>query len=184
MSKRWLFILSISVAALFAFAVLGGACKSTKKKSPEPTATTAAAATATESIGQTPPLVSGTPQANGENTVNVALAEYSITPDVFPTAPGTVTLKAKNIGANEHELLIVKRAPEFGSGLSVNIDGSVDEAQAGLTVVGRTEKLAAGGEASKTITLEPGLYLLICNLVTKNVSYYQKGMFVSFTVRQ
>ena len=182
MTKRWIIVAGIA-AALVAIAAFGAACKSSKK-STSPTATRAAA-TATGASRQTPKSIQpSTPQAGAQ--VQVRLAEYSVTPDLTSAAAGAITFDAKNIGSTNHEFMIIKTTLAPGA-LPAKSDGTVDETGAGIQVIDRIAEFASGGEESKTVTLEAGKYVLICNLVTQtasgqSVSHYHSGMHAAFEV--
>jgi uncharacterized cupredoxin-like copper-binding protein len=121
---------------------------------------------------------SGTPAAG---TVDVKLTEWIVAPEPKAVAAGAITFNAENIGGNQHELFIIKTdlAPEA---LPVKDDGSFDEAGADAQVVARIAQLQRKGVGSVTAELEPGAYVLICNVVDQSGSHYKAGMRVAFQV--
>ena len=120
----------------------------------------------------------------GPSVVNVNLLEYQIVPDLDAVAAGSVTFNASNIGGAVHELVIVKTdvAPDA---LPVGENGAVDESGEGIAVFSRIDEFAAQSDATITLDLEAGSYVLICNIVDDDgVSHYQEGMHVAFTVSE
>ena len=120
----------------------------------------------------------------GPSVVNVNLLEYQIVPDLDAVAAGSVTFNASNIGVAVHELVIVKTdvAPDA---LPVGENGAVDESGEGIAVFSRIDEFAAQSDATITLDLEAGSYVLICNIVDDDgVSHYQEGMHVAFTVSE
>lgn len=118
-------------------------------------------------------------------TVNVSLIEWSVVPDTTSVAAGSVTFTATNDGAENHELVVIRTdlAPDA---LPV-VEGKVDEEQ--VDVIGEIEEFAPGQTESATFDLEPGNYVLICNIteVGENgeiESHYQLGMRTAFEVTE
>jgi uncharacterized cupredoxin-like copper-binding protein len=130
------------------------------------TVTTATTGTATVGTGT---AAAGTAQ----ESVNVVLGspgEFSLgAPRTIPA--GETTFRVTNEGAAPHELAILKT--DTGANLTVR-DGRAEEP--GL--VDRTAEMAPGSDATLTVTLEPGRYVLICNLP----GHYQGGMWADLTV--
>ena len=126
----------------------------------------------------------GNGDAVGSSVVNVDLFEYQIVPDLDAVAAGSVTFSASNVGGATHELVIVRTdlAPDA---LPVGEDGAVDESGEGIAVVGRIEEFAAQSDASVTVDLEAGSYVLICNIVEgAAISHYEEGMHRAFTISE
>jgi hypothetical protein len=98
---------------------------------------------------------------------------------------GQVTFKATNRGTENHELMVIKTDLDLTS-LPTDERGAVDEAGAGIEVVGEIEEFPAGETRSASFDLEAGSYVLICNLVvTKDgtlQAHYKEGMRASFKV--
>ncbi len=96
---------------------------------------------------------------------------------------GTVTFEVTNDGTMEHEFVIVRSDAGLAD-LPVGEDGAVDEAQ--VEVVGEIEEMAPGSTESASFDLEPGNYILICNLVEEMEGevhrHYQEGMRIPFEV--
>ena len=116
--------------------------------------------------------------------VNLDLFEYQIVPDLDAVAAGSVAFNASNVGDAAHELVIIRTdlAPDA---LPVGEDGAVDESGEGVAVIGRIGEFAAQSDASITVDLETGSYVLICNIVEGDaLSYYQEGMYRAFTISE
>jgi len=177
MRKHWLAIsLVIATAALMMGAV---ACSSSKKSSN---------ATPTTSSAQTPTAGAQTPTGGtAQSEVTVTLVEYKVVPDVTSVPAGSVTFNAKNIGGAEHALHVFKTdlAPEA---LPTKADGSVDEEAAGVEMIDHVTGIQPQQAKSLTVKLQPGNYVLICNVVQtangQTTSHYAKGMHAAFTITQ
>ena len=111
-------------------------------------------------------------------TVQVALTEWTVTPNPVSVSAGAVTFDAQNVGALAHELVIIKtdRAPD-----ALIVEGTkVDEAASGQTI-GEIEEdeLAPGQSASAVFNLTAGQYVLFCNID----GHYQSGMRAALAVQ-
>jgi uncharacterized cupredoxin-like copper-binding protein len=115
--------------------------------------------------------------------VKASLKEWSITPDVAQVKAGEVRFIATNDGTEPHELVII-RTDLAANALPV-VEGKVDEER--VDIVDEIEPFAAGTTERKTVKLEAGKYLLICNIVERPPgeaveSHYEKGMRTAFLV--
>jgi len=127
-------------------------------------------------------------------TVNVALSEWLIEPDRDSVPAGEVTFVAANEGTIEHELVIIKTDLADDSLPTHQEDqemlGVVDEEAEGVQVIDEIEEFEPDGEESLTLDLEPGNYVLICNIGPEGEegehgahgSHYEEGMHTSLTV--
>jgi hypothetical protein len=106
------------------------------------------------------------PAALGPGTVvKVKLEDYSIVPDVDPVQAGRVILEVRSSGPQKrHELLIV-RSDARPDELPVKDDGSVETR--GLEFVAKVDAMDIGGAVSVDLSLEPGRYVMFCNLVDR-----------------
>lgn len=93
-------------------------------------------------------------------TVVVDLLDDSVTLQPGEVESGTVTLEATNSGTVTHEFEIFAGA-EPGTELAVEskVADTTD-----LTLLDEVEDIIPGGSATLTVDLEPGTYLVICNL--------------------
>jgi len=163
--KRWSLI-ALLVGGLAALALVAGACGDDEEAA-QPTA-------------------AGQPTVGGEepSTVGISLIEWSVVADKTSVPAGTVTFEASNDGEEEHELMIIRSDLEPGA-LPLTDEMAVDETQ--VEVVGEIEEFAPGGTESASFDLEPGNYILICNLVEEMEDgqihrHYQLGMRTAFEV--
>jgi uncharacterized cupredoxin-like copper-binding protein len=109
-----------------------------------------------------------------EKDFNITLADSS--------APsGDVTFNVKNDGPSTHEFVVFKTNLAEDKLPTKKENGAVivDEEGQGLTHVDEVEDVASGSTKDLTVKLDPGKYVVICNLPT----HYQLGMHASFTVK-
>jgi len=128
------------------------------------------------------------PTAAGEeaSTVGVSLIEWSVLPDNTSVPAGTVTFEASNDGEEDHELVIIRSDLDPGA-LPLTSETAVDETQ--VDVVGEIEEFTPGGTESASFDLEPGNYILLCNLIHEEENgevhrHYQMGMRMAFEVTE
>ena len=120
---------------------------------------------------------STTPTEPLGTNVQVALDEWSVIPKVTQVGSGQINFLASNEGSLQHELVVLKT--DLPASDLVVTDGKVDEEASG-TVIGQIDPadLAPGKQASTTLNLEPGTYVLFCNLT----GHYALGMRAGFTI--
>jgi hypothetical protein len=128
----------------------------------------------------------GSPAGMPGSEVNVTLQEFAVLPDVSSVPAGSVTFNATNIGPMDpHELVVVRTDLPPGE-LPTREDGSFDEDAEGVEVIGEIEEFDPGLTQSMTLDLEPGKYVLLCNLVEEEdgeiEAHYALGMWVGFEV--
>ena len=115
--------------------------------------------------------------------VDVILGEWSVIPNPRTVPAGQVYFLVENSGPlHPHELVIVKT--DLAPNELPVVDGQVDESK--VEVIGEIEEFAKGTSASGLFDLEPGNYLLICNILETEgelESHYEEGMSVAFTVQ-
>jgi uncharacterized cupredoxin-like copper-binding protein len=119
-----------------------------------------------------------------ENTDKATLTEYKIELGDGQVKAGEVKFTAENSGGVTHEFVVV-RADDAAS-LPTNADGSVNEdAIPEDDQIGEMEDIEVGAEKSNTFDLEPGHYVVFCNVVTDDdppVSHFAEGMHAQLTV--
>jgi hypothetical protein len=130
------------------------------------------------------PATSAIAKAKGGKPVAVKLFEFGVKRNPAFIAAGKVTFTAKNIGTMKHELVVMRVAE--GSELPTKADGSVDEdAVPEADHMGEVEDIKPKKSGKFTAKLEPGSYVLFCNLTTKSGDttfvHYAKGMHTTFT---
>lgn len=122
----------------------------------------------------------------GGETVDVVLSEFIVEPEQDSANAGEVTFALDNQGGETHEFLVVEAAS--ADDLPLDDDGAFDEAAFGEeNVIDEVEDLEAGSQAELTVDLEPGDYLLLCNVVEEEEggemeSHFAEGMYAEFTV--
>lgn len=147
--RRW----ALAVALVVGLALAG--CSSSEP-APKATATTAAS-----------PVV--------KTSVGVTLKEFSVTAVPASAPAGSVTFAVQNSGLIPHELLVVKS--DLGLDKLPQVDQKrVDETK--VQVVGEVAEFDAAKRQELTLTLQPGKYILLCNVV----SHYISGMYAAFEV--
>lgn len=119
----------------------------------------------------------------GATQVDIVLREWAVEPNVRSVKAGDVYFLADNRGPDDpHELVIVKTdlAPDK---LPVE-QGRVPESK--VTVVDEIEAFAPKSQASKTVKLSAGSYVLLCNIAEVEdgtvESHYELGMRAAFRV--
>jgi uncharacterized cupredoxin-like copper-binding protein len=119
--------------------------------------------------------------------VHVTLSEWSVTLDKESVTEGPIDFDLANDGEREHEFVIIQTDIPAGD-LPTNEDGSVDEDAAGVDVEQEVEDLEDGEETSRTYSLDPGHYALICNIVEdidgEETSHYDQGMFTDLELTE
>ena len=122
--------------------------------------------------------------AGGGSTVNVSLQEWAVVPDATSAAAGAVTFSVNNKGPEDvHEFVILKTDLDAGA-LPVDANGAVTEEGEGMVVIDEIEDIPVGATQELSVTLEPGKYVLLCNIYSEEEqeAHYKMGMRTSFTV--
>jgi uncharacterized cupredoxin-like copper-binding protein len=121
---------------------------------------------------------------DGAKTVDVKLGEFTVQPSTDEAKAGEVKFEAENIGGTTHEFVVVRAAD--AASLPTKPDGSVDEDQIDESDrIGEIEDIEAKAKASATFDLDPGDYVLFCNVVQEGdppVVHFERGMHAQFTV--
>jgi uncharacterized cupredoxin-like copper-binding protein len=116
--------------------------------------------------------------------VTVTLGEWAVGTSVASAKTGPVKFNITNAGPDDiHEFVVIRTDLSLVA-LPTDSTGAVDEAGGGMTVSGEVEDIPVGEAEELTLTLQPGAYVLICNIYTaeENEAHYQMGMRTSFTV--
>jgi uncharacterized cupredoxin-like copper-binding protein len=116
--------------------------------------------------------------------VTVTLQEWAIGTSVSSVKTGPVKFTITNDGpADVHEFVVIKTDLSLVA-LPTDGDGAVDEEAGAMTVEGEVEDVAVGATEELTLTLQPGAYVLICNIYSaeEDEAHYQEGMRTAFTV--
>jgi uncharacterized cupredoxin-like copper-binding protein len=114
------------------------------------------------------------PQGGGD----MAMAPMGVRLDVSEVPAGEVTLRVTNDSAMMiHEMLVI---PIASTDVTLPYDAEamrIDEEAA--QYLGEVSELDPGGSGALTLTLEPGLYMLACNIP----GHYGLGMWTVLTVK-
>jgi uncharacterized cupredoxin-like copper-binding protein len=103
--------------------------------------------------------------------------DFAITLDSSSANAGSVTFNIENQGPSTHEFVVFKTKLAQDQ-LPTGNDGTVDEEAKGLDHVDEVEDIAAGSSQTLTTNLDPGSYVVICNLP----GHYAQGMHAELTV--
>ncbi len=106
--------------------------------------------------------------------ITVTMKDSSLTATPATSSAGDVTFAIQNDGASTHEFVII-RSDEAPDALPVE-NGLIPEDQ--IDLVDEAEDIAPSTNASLSVNLEAGSYLLVCNLP----AHYEAGMVAAFTV--
>lgn len=132
------------------------------------------------SSSKTAPAASGdalaTPAA-AHSDIAVTLKEFAVVATPASAPAGHVTFAVQNAGAIPHEFVVVKSdlAPDALPQVNQKV---VDVAK--VQVVAKTEPFDSGKKQELTAELQPGRYVLLCNVA----SHYISGMYTAFTVTE
>jgi len=134
-------------------------------------------------IGAT--LVSCSSSGPTSGPISASEKEWQITLSSTDIKAGTITFNIRNSGDKQHEFIIRKTDLQSDS-LPKNADGVVIEDDPQLMLVGDPSEVGEidPGTSNRTITLtlQPGHYVIFCNLHIDSLLHYQKGMHIDFTV--
>ena len=115
--------------------------------------------------------------------VDVFLTEWEIEAEATSVPAGELRLTTTNGGTIGHDLVVINTDLPLDE-LPTREDGSVDEDS--VEVVGRVPTVEPGEFERAMLSLSPGPYALVCNIVDaqggESRSHYQLGMHIAFTV--
>ena len=113
-----------------------------------------------------------------ETTVDVAEKDFSIAVTPGTASTGRIKFKITNSGPTTHEFVVFKTDLDPAA-LPLTTDGTaVNEEGAGVTHIDEREDITNGSTGTLTVALQPGKYVMVCNLPT----HYKLGMHAPFTV--
>jgi hypothetical protein len=122
-----------------------------------------------------------------DTKVAVELSEWAVAPQPASGRAGTITFEAANVGADAHELVVVRA--DDPAALPKAADGTVDETKlpAGA-FIGEVEPFPAKQRCQGTFALTAGRYALFCNILETEAdgtkeNHYANGMRAGFEVR-
>jgi len=118
----------------------------------------------------------------GPQKIDAALTTYKITMSKNTAKAGDIVFHVHNDATDlKHEFVISKTDLPIDQ-LPTNDEGAVDEEGAGVTHIDEVE-VEVGQSADLAVNLQPGNYVLICNINDNNEMHYAHGMRVAFTVK-
>jgi uncharacterized cupredoxin-like copper-binding protein len=122
-----------------------------------------------------------TARAAGGTVLGVTERNFRISLSAPTVAAGDVTLRIHNAGPDRHELIMLPlRQGEPVSGLPLRQDGfTVDEERLQGQEPGAIDPRAPGATTNLTVHLQPGAYVLFCNME----GHYMAGMHAELVVR-
>lgn len=116
------------------------------------------------------------PADENAEVVSVDLADFTIELSRDTVPAGRVTFAVRSDGPSVHEIEIFDGA---SPGQTLPVEQSVADTT-GLELVDEVENLLPGSTNQLTVDLDPGTYLIICNLPT----HYANGMWAILTVTE
>lgn len=106
-----------------------------------------------------------------------AMGMLALTADVATVKAGEVTFNVTNLSTTmEHEMVVIPLADADTPPAYNAEEMAIDEDAAGA--IGEVSELAPGATGTVTLKLEPGIYLLVCNLP----DHYASGMWTILIV--
>jgi uncharacterized cupredoxin-like copper-binding protein len=123
------------------------------------------------------------PKPDAAEQLNVTLSEWGIATSAASVPAGNVYFLVENAGPEDAHEFVVIRTDLASDALPVE-DGRVPEDEVDL--LAEIEPFAAGSTGSLTVDLEPGSYVLICNITHEEhgelESHYELGMHAPLVV--
>jgi hypothetical protein len=144
-------------------------------------------ASASGAAAEEPCVYVGNSSETPTGVVVTTLSEFSIAPAPTEVPAGTIEIVAVNEGEEPHEIVVVRYDGDPAE-IPVAEDGSADEEQLPEgAVIGEIEGFEAGLTCATAFDLEPGNYVLLCNIVEEEENgemeaHYGEGMYTTFTV--
>jgi uncharacterized cupredoxin-like copper-binding protein len=110
----------------------------------------------------------------GDGTIVTTEKDFGIALEEASTPAGSTTFDITNDGPSTHEFAVIKTDLAEGA---LPVDGST-VTEGNLDLVDEAENVAPGVGTSLTVDLEPGSYVVICNVE----GHYGAGMHAALTV--
>jgi uncharacterized cupredoxin-like copper-binding protein len=108
--------------------------------------------------------------------VATTLHDYRIETSVESVPAGKVTFKIENVGATKHEMVVIQTDVAIDD---MAVEGhETNEEAPGMNPIGEVEDVQPGESTTLVLTLEPGGYVLLCNLP----KHFERGMATEFQV--
>jgi uncharacterized cupredoxin-like copper-binding protein len=132
----------------------------------------------TSSGGTPSSTATESPGGGGGGTVQATQKDFSIALSPGTASAGSVTFDITNDGPSTHEFVIFKSDLDDDQLPTDDSGNEVDEEGQGVSHVDEEEDIAANSSATLTVDLQPGTYVVICNLP----GHYKLGMHATLTV--
>ncbi|MGE0598743.1 MAG: cupredoxin domain-containing protein [Dehalococcoidia bacterium] len=113
------------------------------------------------------------------NTVDASLKDFQISLNKSSVSSGEITFKIKNNGPSQHEFVVDRTDLKADNLPYDEADATVKEDSPDLTNIDEQEEITPGDTESLKVNLEPGHYVIFCNIP----AHYQQGMRIDFTVK-
>jgi uncharacterized cupredoxin-like copper-binding protein len=113
--------------------------------------------------------------AGPASAINATLVDWQIQLDNATGKAGEITFSVSNKGANTHEFVVVKTDLAADK---LPVTGNIVDESA-FTPVDEIEDIEPNATPTLKVTLEPGHYVILCNIE----EHYGKGMHADFTVK-
>jgi uncharacterized cupredoxin-like copper-binding protein len=155
------------IALLVAGILVAAGCGEDRGESSTSTSTNGTGTTATEPTTTTSDAESG-------NAIEVGLNEWKVIVEAPSVGAGEVKLEGENEGKVDHELVVLKTDTKAAD---LKVDGAVAEEEG--ENLGEASDIAPGEKGEVEVDLEPGHYILLCNLP----GHYQQGMHTDLDVQ-
>ena len=110
--------------------------------------------------------------------VSASEKEFSISLASDSVKSGSQKFSVHNTGTQAHEFVIFKTDLDPDK-LPMKPDSTVDEEGQGVQHIDEVEDVSPGGTKTLSVKLQPGHYVVICNLV----GHYAQGMHAGLTVQ-
>lgn len=111
-----------------------------------------------------------------DGVVSGHVKEWEVVVETDEVPAGEITFRIENQGSIEHEFLVVRTDVDPGD---IPVEGDrFSEEQESIFMVDEIPEYAAGTTEELTVTLEPGVYQLVCNIA----GHYTAGMYTKLTV--
>jgi uncharacterized cupredoxin-like copper-binding protein len=163
---RRLCVVLVTLGIAAASAACGGSAATTVPH-PSMPAIPSAAATAAPSVA---------PVVSPPTAPSIGLTEWKVVLTGTIKA-GKTDLTINNVGVAAHEFLVFK-SDRDASAYPMDKAGNIKEEGAGVALISDGENIDPGGTQTRTIDLEPGRYLFVCNIP----GHFRQGMFTVVTV--
>lgn len=131
-------------------------------------------------------LLAGCSSGPTSGPVSATVKEWQISLSSTNLKAGEITFNITNAGDKEHEF-VIRKTDLKSDKLPLNADGEISEDAPELSEVGDPSEVAeiksGSSDRSITVTLQPGHYVIFCNLHVDDLLHYQKGMHIDFDVQ-